>query len=146
MFSRFMPRESASESLPTTGSPSKDPPASATATRETGWFANFVKGASGFSEEDFTQSLFQVLEEADRTLFKKVDDYNRLTPFGSYLLYGDLSAFQFVWMKVLRILNLIDTDGEAQNESLDDSIRDLGNYCRLWEAWRLSQRESDVRG
>lgn len=60
---------------------------------------------------------------------KKSADYNdHGVALEDYFPFGFISYVQMIWVKVLRVRSLVNEDA-VNNESVDDSLRDLVNYA-----------------
>jgi len=46
--------------------------------------------------------------------------------------YGPISMLTLISTKLARLDNLLLKDKKPNNESIDDTIRDMANYCIIW--------------
>jgi len=78
----------------------------------------------------------EILEECARLLERKGRDYNGGGIVrDDYYIYGRKSLMTIVHGKYLRLRSLIDQEGAPNFESIDDTLRDLANYCAIWADW-----------
>lgn len=64
---------------------------------------------------------------------KKNKDYGSSVQ-DTYQKFGDISYLTRITDKYNRICSLMSKDNEIKDESILDSIKDMGNYCFLWSA------------
>ena len=76
--------------------------------------------------------------EMKKTLFSKGDDYANEDRLSNFKLAGAISGgnaytncLNMISTKVARLGNLLNKDGDPNNESIDDSVLDLANYAVL---------------
>lgn len=83
----------------------------------------------------------QVIYEKDHPLFfkavqievKKGEDYNAGTvKFEDYFPFGDKSYVQILFMKALRLVSLVEKDGESNFEGIDDTLMDMIVYANKY--------------
>jgi len=81
---------------------------------------------SSMSEEEyFEDGLDEILSELRELMIKKQKDYGH----DNILEFGELGVLVRANDKMARLKNLIQNDKEAQNESIEDSWKDLANYA-----------------
>ena len=101
--------------------------------------------------KDLTPEIFKATTEL---LAKKAQDYNadrlkndpnfRLDdPRPEYFPFGDKSYVHMLWTKVLRIRNLVDKEGGANFEGIEDSLMDICAYSAFYYAYL--QEKKDVK-
>ena len=77
--------------------------------------------------EEFEINIYQICDELGDLLIKKHNDYGPKNI--SQSPGGALNGLRVrMWDKIARINNLIDNEIEPNNESLEDSFKDLANY------------------
>lgn len=79
---------------------------------------------------DIEQFYLEALAKAHAIKCEKAVDYNsgRITR-EDYYLYEEKSIINEIWKKVLRLVSLHDIETEPVNESIEDNLLDLLNYC-----------------
>ena len=82
---------------------------------------------------NYKQQIFDsLLEDLQDTYARKNNDYGDSVG-DTYRKYGDLSFLVRITDKFNRIETLSNrTDQMVMDESLEDTIKDLANYCLLW--------------
>ena len=71
----------------------------------------------------------EFFEKAKEIAIKKGEDYNVGFDMDLYWLYGHKSIIHEIWKKLLRLLSLENKGfGNAENESVKDTLIDLVNY------------------
>lgn len=75
----------------------------------------------------------EILEELRKTYEAKNADYGDSVG-DTYKKFGDVSFLTRITDKYNRILSLADKGecGQVKDESLNDTILDMANYCILW--------------
>jgi len=93
-------------------------------------------------KEKFFKDIKAFFDDAYKTIERKNADYANDNPFSNFEGISHISGIptdfvflQFIIVKVLRLAELA-KKGEAKNESLDDSLKDLVNYSALWKIFR----------
>ena len=93
----------------------------------------------------------ETLKAMEKLHIKKNSDYaNNDNPFFNFDEVTKMaSLFQnerdktfahFIANKFSRLANLLNSDKDAKNESIQDSLIDMANYCILWKC-DISRRE-----
>jgi len=78
----------------------------------------------------------QILLECAALLERKGRDYNGGgIKRDDYYIYGRRSLMTIVHGKYLRLRSLIEQETAPNFESIDDTLRDLANYCAIWADW-----------
>ena len=63
----------------------------------------------------------------------------------TYKKFGDVSFLTRITDKYNRILSLMNKEAEVNDESINDTILDMANYCCLWLASRkLNEDKIDI--
>ena len=86
-------------------------------------------------ENKFMDKYKEIADNMIETCIAKNNDYGSSVE-DTYEKFGDISYLVRITDKYNRILSLIDKEAEVKNESIDDTILDLSNYCLLWLASR----------
>lgn len=96
-----------------------------------------------------TEEVVALRDEQNKALAlmgKKNHDYGNAFNKGCDAL-GDEYAFCRMWDKLSRLQTLIkgilnrDLSIEVQNETIDDTIADLANYCMMYLAWKNKNKD-----
>ena len=80
----------------------------------------------------------------------QIEDIKKNNDYGSsvedtYNKFGDVSYLVRITDKYNRILSLMNKEAEVNDESINDTILDMANYCCLWLASRkLSEDKIDI--
>lgn len=77
---------------------------------------------------EWMDKLPDLFIEATKTQIKKDKDYNSQSDLDDYFPFGLVSYIQMIYIKALRMVNIAKQDN-VQNESMEDSLVDLVNYC-----------------
>jgi hypothetical protein len=72
--------------------------------------------------------LLRILAEAYSLQAAKSADYNSVIQRDTYWVFGPTSIVQMLWIKVLRMVSLVQKS-DHRFESLEDSALDLINYA-----------------
>ena len=85
----------------------------------------------------------EILEELRKTYEAKNSDYGDSVG-DTYKKFGDVSFLTRITDKYNRILSLSDRGecGQVRDESLDDTILDMANYCILWLVERAAKKNN----
>lgn len=83
----------------------------------------------------FMEEYEKIVTETMELCIKKNKDYGRSVQ-DTYERFGDVSYLVRITDKYNRICSLLDKKAEVKDESIDDTIRDMANYCFLWLASR----------
>ena len=82
------------------------------------------------TSSEFATNMWEVFDEAGKLLLQKHHDYGPKNI--SQSPGGPLNGLRVrMWDKIARINNLIDAGVDPQNESLEDSFKDLLNYSAI---------------
>lgn len=87
----------------------------------------------------FMNDYKEIVEEMMNTCIKKNNDYGSSVE-DTYNKFGDVSYLVRITDKYNRVLSLLDKSAEVEDESIDDTILDMANYCCLWLASRKSNK------
>jgi len=89
-----------------------------------------AKKPEGWKEPEFKPlvKMPQLFIDAAEVQQEKDKDYNNKNSRREYFPFGLKSYIQMIWIKVLRMVNVVDKD-KVFNEPLHDSIIDLVNYA-----------------
>jgi len=72
----------------------------------------------------------EAIYKAHKIKTMKAEDYNSGRVLRTdYYLYGEKSILNEIWKKILRLVSLYDTGENPNNESIEDNLLDLMNYC-----------------
>lgn len=83
----------------------------------------------------FMEEYEKIVTETMELCIKKNKDYGSSVQ-DTYERFGDVSYLVRITDKYNRICSLLDKKAEVKDESIDDTIRDMANYCFLWLASR----------
>ncbi len=85
----------------------------------------------------------EILEELRKTYEAKNADYGDSVGY-TYQKFGDVSFLTRITDKYNRILSLSDRGecGQVKDESLNDTILDMANYCILWVIEREAKKDN----
>lgn len=85
----------------------------------------------------------EILEELRKTYEAKNADYGDSVG-DTYNKFGDVSFLTRITDKYNRILSLADRGecGQVKDESLNDTILDMANYCILWVIEREAKKDN----
>lgn len=86
-------------------------------------------------ENKFMNKYKEIANNMMETCIAKNNDYGSSVE-DTYEKFGDISYLVRITDKYNRILSLMDKEAEVKDESIDDTILDLSNYCLLWLASR----------
>lgn len=86
-------------------------------------------------ENKFMDKYKEIANNMIETCIAKNNDYGSSVE-DTYKKFGDMSYLVRITDKYNRILSLIDKEAEIKDESIDDTILDMANYCCLWLASR----------
>lgn len=91
----------------------------------------------------------EALAKAHAIKLTKAIDYNsgRVTR-EDYYLYEEKSLINEIWKKVLRLVSLFDLEAEPENESIENNLLDLLNYCAdlySYMRWKEEMYEAQIR-
>jgi hypothetical protein len=88
---------------------------------------------------------FDNLQKTKRDILaKKNNDYAKSTDaFSNFQFISQVSDIpvgktflQFIAVKLARLMELLNTDKKAKNESIEDTLRDMSNYIDLFYIYR----------
>jgi len=91
-----------------------------------------------------------VLKEAAELKEKKQADYqgDRYTE-EDYFPFGNISYLHMIHTKYLRIMNLAQSKGTTNFESLEDSLTDMSVYCAMFSAYlqnkKMEENDYDIK-
>jgi len=88
---------------------------------------------------EIEQFYLEALYNAHAIKMKKSLDYNSgRVNRTDYYLYGEKSLIDEIWKKMLRLISLYDVRDERnpENESIENNLLDLMNYCADLYAYR----------
>ena len=83
----------------------------------------------------FMEEYETLVDNMKETCKRKNADYGSSVE-DTYNKFGDISYLVRITDKYNRICSLIDKEAEVKEESIDDTILDMANYCLLWLANR----------
>lgn len=81
----------------------------------------------------FMEEYERIVTDTMNLCKKKNKDYGSSVQ-DTYQKFGDISYLTRITDKYNRICSLMSKDNEVEDESILDSIKDMGNYCFLWSA------------
>lgn len=81
----------------------------------------------------FMEEYERIVTDTMSLCKKKNKDYGSSVQ-DTYQKFGDISYLTRITDKYNRICSLMSKDNEVEDESILDSIKDMGNYCFLWSA------------
>lgn len=91
-----------------------------------------------------------VLEDIAETTLAKGADYNKDTPFDTFIYGGQIaeispekSILSQIGVKISRILSLFGSGKTEKNESREDTLLDLSVYILLYFAYTRMKEEKD---
>ena len=86
----------------------------------------------------------EIVEGMMTTCVKKNNDYGSSVE-DTYNKFGDVSYLVRITDKYNRIVSLMNKEAEVNDESINDTILDMANYCCLWLASRkLNEDKIDI--
>ena len=85
--------------------------------------------------KQFEDNAANILLECAELIEKKSKDYNNGRSRDEYALYGRKSHMQSIHTKYLRLRSLIEQEGTPNFESIEDTLKDLANYCAIAIDW-----------
>ena len=92
----------------------------------------------------FMKDYKEIVEGMITTCVKKHNDYGSSVE-DTYNKFGDVSYLVRITDKYNRILSLMNKEAEVNDESINDTILDMANYCCLWLASRkLNEDKIDI--
>ncbi len=78
----------------------------------------------------------RILYECAALLEKKGRDYNGGNiKRDDYYIYGRKSLMTIIHGKYLRLRSLTETEGTPNFESIEDTLKDMANYCAIFADW-----------
>ena len=83
----------------------------------------------------FMEEYEKIVLDTMKLCIAKNKDYGSSVQ-DTYNKFGDVSYLVRITDKYNRICTLLDKEAEVKDESIDDTIRDMANYCFLWLASR----------
>ena len=83
----------------------------------------------------FMEEYEKIVTDTMELCMAKNKDYGSSVQ-DTYNKFGDVSYLVRITDKYNRICTLLDKEAEVKDESIDDTIRDMANYCFLWLASR----------
>ena len=88
--------------------------------------------------EEQKQHFDSFVEKMKEVIFKKGNDYANTDRLSNFKLAGSIcglkpeqNCLSLIATKVARLGVLLNSDGEPNNESIEDSVLDLANYAVL---------------
>lgn len=90
----------------------------------------------------FMEEYKKIVTETMELCIAKNKDYGSSVQ-DTYERFGDASYLVRITDKYNRICSLLDKEAEVKDESIDDTIRDMANYCFLWLASRRLKEKGD---
>jgi hypothetical protein len=93
-------------------------------------------------ENNFMNEYEKIVKETMELCKRKNQDYG-CSVQDTYEKFGDLSYLTRIADKFNRLCTLITNKEQAVDESIDDTIKDLGNYAFLWMASRSLNKEKE---
>lgn len=91
--------------------------------------------------KEFEQILHAVISEIEQLLIKKNKDYGAK----NLLTFGSLGILIRLSDKLERLKNHILNNSELNNESLDDTLKDIAGYSIMWLVLSKENYELDYR-
>lgn len=77
-----------------------------------------------------------ILQECQELLTRKGTDYNSGSiKRDDYYIYGRKSLMTIIHAKYLRLRSLTENDQTPNFESIEDTLKDLANYCAIFADW-----------
>ncbi len=92
--------------------------------------------------EFFEDSVEEISRECDELLIDKQRDYGP----GNILKFGEFGCLVRASDKLERLINLMDSDREPQNESIEDTWKDLRNYAQIAVMVRRNKFDLPLEG
>ena len=90
----------------------------------------------------FMEEYEKIVNEIVRLCKRKNADYGSSVQ-DTYEKFGDISYLTRITDKYNRICSLMTKENKVKDESIIDSIKDMGNYCFLWATSKsLEEKES----
>ena len=90
----------------------------------------------------FMEEYKKIVTDTRELCVAKNKDYGSSVQ-DTYERFGDASYLVRITDKYNRICTLLDKEAEVKDESIDDTIRDMANYCFLWLASRRLKEKGD---
>ena len=90
----------------------------------------------------FMKEYKKIVTETMELCVAKNKDYGSSVQ-DTYEKFGDVSYLVRITDKYNRICSLLDKEAKVKDESIDDTIRDMANYCFLWLASRRLKEKGD---
>ena len=90
----------------------------------------------------FMEEYKKIVTDTMELCIAKNKDYGSSVQ-DTYERFGDASYLVRITDKYNRICSLLDKEAEVKDESIDDTIRDMANYCFLWLASRRLKEKGD---
>lgn len=90
----------------------------------------------------FMEEYKKIVTDTRELCVAKNKDYGSSVQ-DTYERFGDASYLVRITDKYNRICSLLDKEAEVKDESIDDTIRDMANYCFLWLASRRLKEKGD---
>ena len=87
---------------------------------------------------DTREGPIRVLNECIELMQKKAADYNNPNSRIKQAMYypdGIKTINDIIWAKMLRLRSLCESGSAPKNESLEDTYKDMINYCSFAAAW-----------
>lgn len=90
----------------------------------------------------FMEEYERIVNETVKLCKRKNADYGSSVQ-NTYEKFGDISYLTRITDKYNRICSLMTKENKVKDESVIDSIKDMGNYCFLWATSKSLEEKGD---
>lgn len=94
------------------------------------------------SNKTFQESVEEISHECDNLLISKQRDYGPK----NILKFGEYGCLVRASDKIERLINLLDSKQDSENETIEDSWKDLRNYAQIALMLRKNQFDLPLGG
>ena len=92
---------------------------------------------------DKIKSIHEKKNEDYAAQGKQFENFTRAAELITWFNHNEDKAFvNHIATKLARLATLLNSNGEPNNESIDDSFLDLATYCILWAAYHTNQKHA----
>jgi hypothetical protein len=95
------------------------------------------------TQDELYANIARLHDEELKLITRKNKDYSNFQdPFANFRIFGELGFLVRISDKLMRLKQLQERNSpECKDETYEDSLMDLSNYCNLLLSYRKEQNE-----